>query len=43
MIDKKGVERKTGEQWLIRESGTYLPLVYELVLEVAQPYTLNES
>jgi major vault protein len=31
-IDKKGVARAAGEEWLIRESGAYLPGVFEEVV-----------
>lgn len=32
--DRKKTERKAGEEWLIRESGSYLPDTYEVVVDV---------
>lgn len=31
LVDKEGVPRCTGEQWLVREVGAYLPGVHETV------------
>ena len=39
--DIDGNVRKTGEEWLIRRPGAYLPQVYEEVMELQQPYILN--
>lgn len=41
MKDSKGIERKTGEEWLIRESGLYLPGVYEEIVNVYESYILT--
>lgn len=43
LIDKKGKERVTSEEWLIRELGAYLPGVYEEVVGVVRAHTLTEN
>ena len=34
LTDRSGVHRATGEEWLVRESGAYLPDVFEEVRRV---------
>jgi len=41
MIDVKGVQRKTGEEWLIKEPGLYLPGVYEELVGVSDSYIIT--
>lgn len=43
LIDKKGKNRVTSEQWLIRDPGAYLPGAYEEVLGVEKAHTLTET
>jgi major vault protein len=40
--DKFGVERKAGEDWLVRKAGAYLPGVYEQVVTTIQAVVLND-
>lgn len=42
-IDSKGISRKAGDQWLIRESGAYFPSVYEEIVQVKTPKTLTDK
>lgn len=41
--DKKGIKRKAGEEWLIREKGFYLTDVFEEVLQIQDPIIINET
>lgn len=41
--DANGVQRKTGEEWLIRTPGAYLPKVQEEVLQLCDPYILDNT
>eukprot|EP01015_Nassula_variabilis_P025331 TRINITY_DN493_c0_g1_i9.p1 TRINITY_DN493_c0_g1~~TRINITY_DN493_c0_g1_i9.p1 ORF type:complete len:718 (+),score=194.36 TRINITY_DN493_c0_g1_i9:218-2371(+) len=43
MVDVYGNERKAGEQWLIRENGSYLPQVQERVLKTVQGRVLTDK
>jgi major vault protein len=43
MNDKNGVARKTGEEWLIRVAGSYLPLVHEEIVAIIDPIILDPS
>lgn len=42
-FDSSGNPRKTGEEWLIREEGSYLPGVAEQFIEMRNPYFLTEQ
>jgi len=42
-IDSHKNERKAGEEWLVRETGTYLPSVNETLLGVRKPYFLVDK
>jgi major vault protein len=42
-IDRQGIERKAGEEWLVRSSGAYLPGVDEEVVETANAYILTDK
>ncbi|EDO49176.1 predicted protein [Nematostella vectensis] len=41
LIDKHGKKRVTGEEWLVREPGAYLPGIFEQVKGVQGAYTLT--
>ncbi|XP_057307878.1 major vault protein-like [Hydractinia symbiolongicarpus] len=41
LVDKNGKERMTGEEWLQRKPGSYLPGAYEEVLEIVKGITLT--
>ena len=41
--DFKGIKRKTGEEWIIRTPGSYLPGVYETVVELQNAYIITPS
>jgi major vault protein len=42
-IDRLGQVRRTGEEWLVREEGAYLPGVDEEVIAVIQAFILTEQ
>lgn len=41
LTDNSGVPRATGEEWLVRDIGAYLPGVFEEVVDVVEAYTLS--
>ena len=41
--DRTGEKRKTGEEWLVRENGSYLPDVWEQVVELVEGFTLTSE
>jgi len=41
--DERGVNRRAGEEWLVRETGAYLPAVEEEVVETVSAYVLTEK
>ncbi|XP_078484853.1 major vault protein isoform X1 [Ciona intestinalis] len=41
--DRDGVDRVTGEEWLIKKVGAYLPGAYEEVVDVVNAYVLTEK
>ena len=41
-IDRQGDRRRAGEEWLVREEGTYLPGVDEEVVGIIKAYVLTE-
>ncbi|XP_058892173.1 major vault protein [Kogia breviceps] len=41
--DREGKERVTGEEWLVRSVGAYLPAVFEEVLDVVDAVILTEK
>ncbi|CAF3612282.1 unnamed protein product, partial [Adineta steineri] len=43
MTDRDGVERETGEEWLNRIVGSYLPLAYEEVVSTVKAYVLTDK
>eukprot|EP01120_Amphizonella_sp_Union-15-10_P012269 TRINITY_DN541_c0_g1_i1.p1 TRINITY_DN541_c0_g1~~TRINITY_DN541_c0_g1_i1.p1 ORF type:complete len:280 (+),score=58.91 TRINITY_DN541_c0_g1_i1:60-842(+) len=42
-VDKIGVNRKAGEEWLVKESGGYLPNVNEEVVQTLEAYILTDK
>ncbi|GFR60178.1 major vault protein [Elysia marginata] len=42
-IDRSGRPRVTGEEWLVKEVGAYLPGVYEEVVDVVKAYALTDK
>ncbi|UJR37119.1 hypothetical protein I4U23_029823, partial [Adineta vaga] len=43
MIDRDDIQRQTGEEWLNRTNGSYLPLAYEEVVSTVQAYVLTDK
>jgi len=43
MVDRTGVTRVTGEQWLVKKVGAYLPGAYEEVVQVVSAVVLTEK
>ncbi|CAF4832999.1 unnamed protein product, partial [Rotaria sp. Silwood1] len=43
MIDRDGIQRETGEEWLNRTNGSYLPLAYEEVVATVKAYVLTDK
>ncbi|GFO30231.1 major vault protein [Plakobranchus ocellatus] len=42
-VDRSGRHRVTGEEWLVKEIGAYLPGVYEEVVDVVKAFVLTEK
>jgi major vault protein len=42
-IDGRGINRKAGEEWLVRDSGGYLPDVNEEVVQTIEAYVLTDK
>lgn len=42
-FDRDGKERVTGEEWLVRSVGAYLPAVFEEVLDLVDAVILTEK
>lgn len=43
LVDKAGTKRKAGEEWLVRTPGSYLPGIFEEVVELQRPFVINDS
>ncbi|CAF4424575.1 unnamed protein product, partial [Rotaria sp. Silwood2] len=43
MIDRNGIEREAGEEWLIQMVGSYLPSAYEEVVSIVKAYVLTDK
>jgi len=41
--DRSGVNRVTGEEWIVKQTGAYLPGAYEEVVSVVDAYVLTEK
>ena len=42
-IDREGRPRVTGEEWLVKKTGAYLPGAYEEVVDMVNAYVLTEK
>lgn len=42
-IDRSGLQRVTGEEWLVKEVGAYLPGVFEEVIDIVTAYALTDK
>ncbi|NXG84333.1 MVP protein, partial [Stercorarius parasiticus] len=42
-LDRNGTRRVTGEEWLVKQVGAYLPGVYEEVVDVVDAYILTDK
>ena len=42
-IDRQGNARVTGEEWLVKKTGAYLPGAYEEVIDLVNAYVLTEK
>lgn len=42
-VDREGDPRVTGEEWLVKKTGAYLPGAYEEVVDVVNAYVLTEK
>eukprot|EP01113_Clastostelium_recurvatum_P017882 TRINITY_DN210_c0_g1_i5.p1 TRINITY_DN210_c0_g1~~TRINITY_DN210_c0_g1_i5.p1 ORF type:complete len:887 (-),score=328.55 TRINITY_DN210_c0_g1_i5:121-2733(-) len=42
-VDRKGAHRAAGEEWLVRDTGAYLPGVHEEVVGTINAYVLTEK
>lgn len=43
LIDRLGQRRVAGENWLIKKPGAYLPLAYEIVVNIENAYVLTNK
>eukprot|EP01087_Luapelamoeba_hula_P015187 TRINITY_DN4506_c0_g1_i2.p1 TRINITY_DN4506_c0_g1~~TRINITY_DN4506_c0_g1_i2.p1 ORF type:complete len:480 (-),score=83.75 TRINITY_DN4506_c0_g1_i2:55-1494(-) len=43
LVDGTGTKRKAGEEWLMRQTGTYLPGVHEKVVKTVDGHVLREG
>ncbi|UJR09100.1 hypothetical protein I4U23_013347 [Adineta vaga] len=43
IIDRAGQRRVTGEEWLVKKTGAYLPLAYESVVSVDNAHVLTDK
>ncbi|CAF2461945.1 unnamed protein product [Rotaria sp. Silwood2] len=43
IIDRAGQHRVTGEEWLVKKTGAYLPLAYETVVSVENAFVLTDK
>lgn len=41
--DRNGIARKTGDEWLVRTPGSYLPGIYENVVGLINPYIITDQ
>ena len=42
-LDREGTPRVTGEEWLVKKIGAYLPGAYEEVVDVVDAFVLTEK
>jgi major vault protein len=43
MIDRTGQQRVTGENWLVKMSGAYIPLAYETIVKIEPAHILTDK
>ncbi|CAF4490042.1 unnamed protein product [Rotaria sp. Silwood2] len=43
IVDRSGQRRVTGEEWLVKKTGAYLPLAYESVISVENAHVLTDK
>lgn len=43
LVDRNGKGRVTGEEWLVKGTGAYLPMAYEEVVSVVNAHVLTEK
>jgi major vault protein len=43
MVDASGVKRQTGEEWIVREEGAYIPGVFEEIAQTVSAVILTEK
>jgi major vault protein len=43
LVDAEGVSRHAGEQWLLRNEGSYLPRLYEQVVEIVKGIVITHK
>lgn len=41
--DRDGKQRVTGEEWIVKKTGAYLPGVYEEIIDVVSAYVLTDK
>jgi len=41
--DREEVPRVTGEEWVVKKTGAYLPGAYEEVVEIVDAYVLTDK
>lgn len=41
--DRSGVRRVTGEEWLVRKVGAYLPAAHEEVVDIVNAFVLTDK
>ena len=42
-VDKEGHQRVTGEEWLLKKGGAYLPGAYEDVVDIVMAFVLTDK
>ncbi|GFR31627.1 major vault protein [Trichonephila clavata] len=42
-VDRDGKERVTGEEWIVKKTGAYLPGAYEEIVDVVNAYVLTDK
>lgn len=41
--DRNGIDRVTGEEWIVKKTGAYLPGAYEEVVDLVEAIILTEK
>jgi len=42
-VDKNNIKRFTGEEWIVKKCGAYLPGTYEQVIEIVKAHVLTDK